>query len=192
MLTGSTRRSFLLGLVSLLASACARVAPRAAPPPAQATTPELDAWNTEAQAMLSDALQTLRTFDVYAAFRVTTAPGDSGQRPPSSLMWDPPTSAAWDEANHVTRGLHGRADQLFQAITKAQIDPARWREQRALADATHDLQDLGDALQAYRARIDALPPGDASASFKLLDSAWTLWEVIAGRFGVSRGEQIEC
>jgi hypothetical protein len=143
--------------------------------------------------MLSDALQTLRTFDVYAAFRVSSASaGDASQRPPSSLTWDPPTSAAWDEANHVTRGLHGRADQLFQAITKAQIDASFWREQRALADATHDLEDLGDALQAYRARIDALPPGDASSSLKLLDSAWALWEGIATRFGVSRGEPILC
>lgn len=188
MLTPS-RRLFLTVLGGLLVSACVRVAQRAPAPDAPATTPELDAWTAQARSMVSDALQTLRTFDVFAAYRVSITP-DSGQRLSSELIWDPPTGLAWDDATHVARGLHGRADQLLQAVTTAQIDPSAWREQRALADAVHDMRDVGDALGAYRDRIDTLPPGDASGALSLLDRAWTQWERTAGRFGVGRAEPI--
>ena len=46
-------------------------------------------------------------------------------------------------------------------MTTTRIDASLWREQRQLADATHDLLDLGDRLGAYRNRVDVLPPGDA-------------------------------
>lgn len=141
--------------------------------------------------MLSDGLLTLRTFDVFAAYRVSSAE-ESSLRLPSGLAWDPPTSTAWDEATHVARGLHARADQLFQAVTTTQIDPSLWRQQRALADATHDLLDLGDGLLAYRDRIDGLPPGDASGALGLLERVWGLWETAAARFGLSRSEPIGC
>jgi hypothetical protein len=141
--------------------------------------------------MLSDVLEALRTFDDFQAFRVTTTT-DSGMRLASELTWDPPTSAAWDEATHVTRGLKGRAQQLFQAVTTAQLDPSLWREQRRLADATHDLLDLGDALSAYRDRVDQLPPGDASGALVLLDQSWAQWDAVAARWGTGRAEAMAC
>ena len=100
-----SRRGLLVAVwAGFAASACARVAPR--PPALEApdSTPELDAWTTEARGMLSDALQALRTFDVFAAYRVSAA-AQSGMRLPAMLAADPPTSAAWDEAtqSHVYR-----------------------------------------------------------------------------------------
>jgi hypothetical protein len=151
----------------------------------------MDAWRAEAQGMLSDALQTLRTFDIWAAYRVSITPG-SGQRLPASLTWDPPTDAAWDMAMHVSRSLHGRAEQLFRAIIGASIESSLWREQRAMADSAHDAIGLGDALLAYYERIDRLPPGDASGALDLLDRAWTQWETVAARWGLSRSEPIGC
>jgi hypothetical protein len=153
--------------------------------------PEFDRWNQEAQGILSDVRQTLRTFDSFQAFRASTA-SDSNARLPNELAWDPPTGAAWDEATHVTRGLHGRADQLFQAVTTASVDPGLWREQRQLADATRDLLDLGDVLGAYRDRLDVLPPGDASSALGLLDRAWAQWDATAARWGISRSEPMPC
>jgi len=178
-------------LVSLGLGACLRVAPRAAEPGAPTSTPELDAWNAEAHGMLTDSLDALRTFDTFAAYRVSSA-AESSSRTAAALAWDPPTGAAWDEAIHVSRGLHGRADQLFQNVTTGHVDPSLWREQRALASATRDLFDLGDALVAYHDRIQVSPPGDASSALGLLDGAWSQWEVVAGRFGLSRGEPIAC
>lgn len=178
--------------LALAGAACTRFAP--APPRAQTTavlSPEFQRWNQEAQGILSDVRQTLRTFDDLQAFRASTAAG-STLRQPSELAWDPPTGVAWDEATHVTRGLHGRADQLFQAVTTADLDPTLWREQRAAADATHDLLDLADALPVYRNRIDLLPPGDGSSVLDLLDKAWAQWEAAAARWSVSRAELILC
>ena len=92
----------------------------------------------------------------------------------------------------MTRGLRGRAEQLFQAVTTAHLDPSLWREQRDIADATHDLLDLGDALAAYRERVDVLPPGDGSNALSLLDNGWAHWDAVAARWGTSRGEPIAC
>ena len=173
----------------LLAAACSRTT---TPPPVEPTVApslDVDPWNQEAKGILSDVLQTLRTFDDFQAFRVSTAT-DSNMRLASELVWDAPTSAAWDEATHVTRGVHGRAEQLFNVVTSARIDPNLWRSQRALADATHDLLDLGDVLGAYRDRVDALPLGDASAALPLLNKAWAQWDVAAARWGISRSELI--
>jgi len=188
------RRSLLNGLLlsplALGAAACGR----AIPAPAATTVPprpDFDSWNREAAGILSDALQSLRTFDVFQAFRVGTVI-ESNPRASSELAWDPPTSVGWDEATHVTRGVRARAELLFQAVTTARIDPSLWREQRALADATHDLLDLGDALGAYRDRIDTLPPGDGAAALGLLDRAWAQWDAAAARFGLGRSELVPC
>jgi len=187
-----SRRHFLVGTFSVVAAgACGRVPDSPARPAAPMTTPELNAWRTRALNMLNDSLGTLRILEVFAAYRASGAT-DSDQHPPSTLAWDPPTSAAWDEATHVARGLHGRADQLIQAITTAQIDPNLWREQRRLADQVHDLLDVGDALRAYRDRIDRIAPGDAAGALPLLDRAWLQWEAAAERFGLGRSEAIGC
>src|SRR5215468_11274152 len=107
----TNRRGLLCGvLAAFAASACLRVPEPLAAPRGSATTPELDNWQAGARGMLLDALQTLRTFDSFAAFRVSTT-GSSGMRSPAELAWDPPPGAAWDDASHVAHGLHGRADQ---------------------------------------------------------------------------------
>ena len=179
------RREFLISSVALTAAACTRAAPRPHAPTAVALPSEFDRWNQEARGILSDGLETLRAFDVFQAFRSSTVAQ-------SSMAWDPPTSAAWDEATHVTRGLDGRAEQLFQSVTTTRIDPSLWREQRKLADATHDLLDLGGALGAYRNRIDLLPPGDAANALGLLDQAWAQWDIAAARWGLGRAEPFDC
>ena len=186
---GLTRRSLLLLASALAASACVRPTQRPTPP-SPAAPPEFDTWTREAQGMLSDALNALRTFDVFMAYRGTT-PG-SNARLPSELDWDPPTSTAWNEATHVAQGLHGRADQLFQSVSTARIDTSLWRQQRQLADASHALLDLGLALAIYRERVDSLPPGDASSALSLLDRAWAQWTDSAERWGLSRSEPIAC
>lgn len=185
------RRGFLISSLALTAAACSRPAPRPPAPTAIALPAEFDRWNQEARGILSDGLETLRAFDIFQAFRVSTSP-QSSMRLGSELAWDPPSSAAWDEATHVTRGLHGRAEQLFQSVTSSKIDTSLWREQRKLADATHDLLDLGDALSVYRNRVDGLPPGDASNSLGLLNQAWTQWDTAAARWGIGRAEPIDC
>ncbi|MBV9598725.1 MAG: hypothetical protein JOZ87_17905 [Chloroflexi bacterium] len=187
-----SRRAFLQGFaLALAASACAPYSEPRAAPSATASTPQLDGWNAEARALLLDGLQTLRTFDVFAAYRVSST-ASSGLRSAAELVWDPPTGTAWDAATHVARGLHGRADQLFQAVTTTQIDQSLWREQRAIADVAADIRGLGDALAAYRDRIDGLAPGDSSGALSLLDRAWTQWEAAAAPMGLARAEQITC
>lgn len=186
------RRRFLasLSVVSAaLATACGRITPRAVPTLTTSLPPELNAWREEIQGMLSDSLDALRTFDVFAAYRVAVTPGSS-LRLPAALAWDPPTGKAWDAVTHVSLSLHGRADQLLAAATTTTIDPTLWRTQRDLAETTHGLVDLGDALRAYRNRIDRVPPGDASSALELLDKAWAQWEATAGRMGLSRSEAI--
>jgi hypothetical protein len=184
------RRHLLLSLAAVSVAGCARVPPRfEAPTPALPA--DIERWNQQAQATLSDVLKSLRTFDDFQAFRVSTA-RESDTRLASELVWDAPTGAAWDEATHVTRGLHGRADLLFTAVSATRIDPSLWREQRLLADATHDLLDLSDALSAYRDRVDGMPPGDGSGALALLDRAWAQWDAAAARFGVSRAESLGC
>ncbi|MGI9145245.1 MAG: hypothetical protein ACR2IK_01635 [Chloroflexota bacterium] len=184
------RRSLLVSFAALFAAACTRTtsAPLAAAPAAPL---DVEPWNQEALGILSDVLRTLRTFDDFQAFRVSST-SDSSVRLASELAWDAPSGPAWDEATHVTRGLHGRADLLFAAVTTAKIDPNQWRSRRALADATHDLLELGDALVAYRDRVDHLAPGDASGALKLLNAAWAQWDTAAARWGISRAETISC
>jgi hypothetical protein len=186
-----TRRRALLLLAVSFGAACTRVEERAVPPPTPAFTPELNGWRAEVQAMLTDGLQTLRTFDVFAAFRVSVTP-DSGRRSANELVWDPPSGMEWDAAGHVAHSLRGRADQLMQAISNTQVDASIWREQRLLADVVHDVGRFGDALAAYRDRLDGLRPGDASGALPLLDDAWAQWEQVAVRAGLTRAEAISC
>jgi hypothetical protein len=187
------RRELLLGSMALFGVvACAKPAER---PTASATAqpalpPDFDAWQREARAILSDALDTLRTFDIFMAYRVTSPASNS--RTPNDLDWDPPTSSAWNEATHVAQGLAGRADRLFQTVSTSRIDAALWREQRQAAENAHSLLDLGAALAIYRAKLDGLPPGDASGVNDLLDQVWARWTDAAGGWGVSRSEPIDC
>jgi hypothetical protein len=88
--------------------------------------------------------------------------------------------------------LRGRVEQLFRAVSTAVLDQSVWREQRALADATHNLFDLGDALGAYRERVDTLPPGSAAGGLELLDAAWSQWDAVAARWNISRSESVTC
>jgi hypothetical protein len=185
------RRLFLISALAASAAACRPAAPRPTAPTAGALPADFDYWNNEARGMLLDGLETLRAFDDFQAFRVSTAT-QSSMRQGAELAWDPPTSRAWDRATHITRGLHGRAEQLFKSVTATRIDPSLWREQRTVADAAHDLMDLGEALGAYRNRIDVLPPGDASNALRLLDQTWTQWTITAARWGVTRAEAISC
>jgi hypothetical protein len=184
------RRELLCVATALAAAACARPAPRVVTPP---TAPgiDFDAWRQEAQGMLSDGLFALRTFESFHAFRASTAV-DQGNGSSNELLWDAPTSAAWDEATHVAVGLHGRAEQLFLAVTGAQIDESLWRDQRRLADATHDLVDLGETLAAYRQRLDRLGVGNGSSAVGELDKLWAQWESAAARWSLSRAEPIGC
>lgn len=190
---GLTRRALLRLAGLLLAGACVRPADRAAPSPVapQSLPPEFDTWNREAQGMLSDALKSLRTFDVFMAFRATAAT-DAASRTSPELDWDPPTSADWNEATHVAQGLQARADQLFQAVSTAHLDASLWREQRTLAEGCRALVDLGAALAAYRQRVDVLPPGNARDAVDPLDRAWAQWTDSAARWGLSRAEPIGC
>ena len=186
------RRTFLLAAPGLVAAACARPLPPRVVPTLAPVGPEFEPWQREARAVLSDALETLRTFEVYAAFRVSSA-NDSERRRDTDLAWDPPSNLAWIEATHVARGLHGRAEQLEQRVSTAQVDPSNWRQQRDLAAWTHDLVDLGDALNAYRDRIDGLQAGsDGTQLWNALDAAWQRWDASAVRFGVSRAEPLGC
>jgi hypothetical protein len=184
-----TRRDLLLATAAaLVASACVQPPERPGPTPPAILPPEFDVWDREAAGMLSDALNALRTFDVFMAYRVTTPA--SNARTPFDLDWDPPSSAAWNEATHVVQGLHARADQLFQAVRSARIDPSLWREQRALDENVHTLLDLGIILASYRERLDTLPPGDAASVSSLLDRAWAQWTDCAARWDLTRAEPI--
>jgi hypothetical protein len=186
------RRALLVGTLVGAGAACARPSARPSVVATATALPgDFDRWNQEARGILSDALASLRTYDDFQAFRVSTAP-ESSRRLAAELTWDPPISAAWDEATHVARGARGRAEQLFQAITMARIDPTLWREQRTLADAAHDLLDLADALGAYADRLGPMSPGDASSALGLLDTAWGRWDASAARWGISRAETISC
>jgi hypothetical protein len=152
----------------------------------EASLPDRPRWEQQARGILQDTLETLRTFEIFAAFRI-------GMANPAELAWDPPTSAAWDEATHVARGLHGRAEQLLQQVSKSSVDASTWRQRRELAASTQALLELGDALLAYRTRIDHLAPaGDGSGAWDLLDTAWRRWEASASRLGFSRAEVIAC
>jgi hypothetical protein len=68
-----------------------------------------------------------------------------------------------------------------------------WREQRNVAEWTYELQNLGDELNAYRVRLDRLPPdSDGTVAWDLLDKAWARWDASALHWGVSRTEAIAC
>jgi hypothetical protein len=142
--------------------------------------------------VLSDGVEALRTFEMYAAFRVSTA-AQSERRLATDLAWDPPTNADWDEATHVARGLKGRAEQLLIAVSSATLDAGLWREQRVVAAAANELIRLGEALLAYRERLSQLAPAsDGTEAWDLLDRAWQRWDTSAAHWGVSRAEPVAC
>src|SRR5258708_28288891 len=121
------RRLFLIGSGALRAAASSRAGPRRPAPTAAALPPDFSVWNQEARGILSDGLETLRAFDVFQAFRVTAA-AQSGTRLGAELAWDPPTSAAWDEATHLTRELHRRAEPWFESVTTPPLGPSLSRQ----------------------------------------------------------------
>jgi hypothetical protein len=171
------------------ASACARPTPRPESSIPDGSPPERDAWEQEARGILSDALETLRTFEVFVAYRISAASAADQ----TMFAADPPSSTAWAEATHVVRGLHGRAEQLFQRVAGSPVDATFWRQRREFAESTQGLLDLGQSLVAYRARIDYLGPGgDGSGAWDVLDRAWALWETSAARWGVRRVESLSC
>jgi hypothetical protein len=181
-----SRRTVLCAFLLSVFAACTRPAP---PPEHEHVSEELldrERWEQEVRGILSDALETLRTFEVFAAFRV-------GRADPAQLAWDPPTTASWNEATHVARGLHGRAEQLFLQVSTSPVGAGTWRQRRELAEASQGLVELGNALAAYRSRVDFLGPGgDGSGAWDALDRAWAQWEVNAKRWGLGRAELIPC
>jgi hypothetical protein len=180
------RRQFLLGLgAGTLLSACAPPAPRPTPPLAVIPADQRAAWEQEAHAVLSDAIDTLRTFDILIAFR-----SSRGRDTGPELTWDPPPTSDWQEATHVTTGMRGRADRLLQAIGNASVDAAAWRERRDVAAAADDLLDLADALGTCRERVEA--GGDEGETIRLLDATWARWDQVASGWNVTRAEAIAC
>ena len=187
----TTRRGLLAVCVALVATGCARVAPRA-PVPTPTAPAEFGPWRREAREILSDALETLRAFEDFAAFRVSTAAA-TARRAATDLSWDPPGSGLWAEALHVSEGLAGRADQLFLRVLNAQLDRSLWREQREMADQANELVTLGEALNAYRGTLERLPPrSDGTDAWAALDRLWASWTACAGQWNVSRTESISC
>jgi len=187
-----SRRGLLTAISTLVVTACGRITQRPQPQAPPPTPIQFDTWSNEARNILQDALETLQTFETYAAFRLSLA-DQTDKRSEYDLAWDPPATVAWNEATHVARGLHGRAEKLFKSVTATQLDPGVWREQRDMSEWTHDLQDLGDELDAYRTRVDRLAPNsDGTAMWDLLDRAWARWDASAGHWGLSRAEQIAC
>jgi len=186
-----TRRGLLVAVGALAAAGCTSITPRAHVP-SPPTPAEFAPWRREAREILSDALDTLRAFEDYAAFRVSTA-DESARRGTTDLSWDPPRIAIWSEALHVAEGLGGRADQLFQRAVNTQVDRAAWREQRDIADMAHELVVLGESLKAYRGVIEQLPAlTDGTETWAQLDRLWAQWAANAANWNATRTELIGC
>ena len=185
------RRSLLLGALAAAATSCVRPRPRAEPA-SPTSFAEGEAWNDEARGILRAALEVLRTFDTYAAYRISAAES-SLLRSSWEFRWDPPSALAWEAATEGVERLRERAARLHGAVATSLPDPTLWRERRALADATLLLRDMSDALGSYRSRVNRIPPeGDGSGALLLLQWAWELWSQAADHWGVSRFETITC
>ena len=89
-----SRRRALAVLASVALAGCSRVQPRDTPPPLPPTPAEFTHWHTEARGIISDAFETLQTFETFAAFRVSKNER-SDRRAATDLAWDPPTRDAW-------------------------------------------------------------------------------------------------
>jgi hypothetical protein len=186
------RRSVLLGVLATAAAACVRPRSRAEPETPTAGLANAQAWDDEARAILRAALGVLRTFDTYAAYRISVAEASS-LRSNWEFSWDPPTTAAWGAATEGVQRLRERAVHLHGSVVTSAPDPALWRERRAFADATVIVSEMADALAGYRARVDRLPQdGDGSGALPVLNRAWELWSSAADHWGVSRWELIPC
>jgi hypothetical protein len=186
------RRSLLLGVLALAATSCVR--PRARTEAASPTTGlrEAAGWNDEARDILRSALEPLRTFDAYAAYRISAAPSSS-LRADWEFTWDPPSAVAWETATQGAYRLRARAARLHSTVASSTPDSALWRERRAFADATMLLSEMTEALAGYRARADRVSPhGDGSGALPVLQRAWEMWGSAADHWGVSRFEVITC
>jgi hypothetical protein len=186
------RRSLLLGSLVVGAAACVRPRPRTEPASPTSDLPDAEAWNDEARDILRLALEALRTFDAYAAYRISAAESTS-LRANWEFTWDPPSAVAWETATQAVDRLSERAARLHGAVASSAPDSALWRERRAFADATFLLREMTDWLAGYRARVDRLAPrGDGSSALPALQRAWELWGSAANYWGVSRFEVITC
>jgi hypothetical protein len=186
------RRTILLGVLATATGACVHPRPRTEPTSAASSLPMAEAWNDEARAILGNALEVLRTFDTYAAYRISAAETSSLQSS-WEFSWDPPSAAAWEAAAKDVQGLRERALHLHGGVVISAPDPALWRERRAFADATLLVVEMVDSLAGYRARVDRLPPyGDGSSALPVLQRAWELWSSAAGHWGVRNWEVMTC
>ncbi len=186
------RRSLLLGALAALAGGCVRPNARVPAPPPSASISEVQAWDAEARAILEQALEPLRTFDTYAAYRIGHVP-KSALRSPREIPWDPPSTPAWNQALAGLEPLHTRAAQLYEIVAASTPDESLWRERRALAAATRALSEMTDALLQYRDAIAKLDEdSDGGSALPHLGDAWHNWELSAGRWNVGRAEPIPC
>jgi hypothetical protein len=152
----------------------------------------LAAWDPQARTILADALHALTTYDVFAAFRASTA-ARSSLRTPRELDWDPPSSADWSAADEATTRVQRQSAELFGAVSRSTLDPDLWRERRRAAEAARALADLGGALARYRDEAQALDPeSDGGSAHSSLRRAWDRWETSATYWGVTRGERLSC
>jgi hypothetical protein len=187
-----TRRTALLVLASGLGAACARPTPRPTPPPEAPDTSALDAWDAEAQDVLAKALGVLHTFDTFSAYRISRV-NNSSLRSPRELVWDPPTTAEWADAQDSARSLKARAGSLFQAVSTANIDPNLWRERRVLAAASRSLADMTNWLVSYQEAVATLErESDGSRALPSLSKAWEQWEASSAYWSVDTTEAIGC
>jgi len=180
----------LLGLLAATGAACARpdLSTRQVQQPAR--LPDQDTWEAEARAILLAALDTLRTLETFAAFRISRS-ADTGQRTASELDWDPPTHAAWAGATALARSLPMRASQLEHTVATSAPEPRLWRERRAFAESAHGILDAVNAVAAYRAAVDGLgPDGPGTAVLGLLDRAWAMCRAEAATWGVETAEML--
>jgi hypothetical protein len=186
------RRPLLAALAGAVGLACSRPAPRPAPPPTPRDTAALAAWDADAREVLAQALGVLRTFDAFAAYRISRVTASS-LRSPRELDWDPPTSAEWAGAQQAAGALNARATSLYQAVATSDLDPALWRERRALAAAARALADMGEWLVRYRdAAAELEPDADGSRALPALGRAWEGWETGSAYWGATTTELIGC
>jgi hypothetical protein len=170
------------------AAACVRPAERETPAQPPPSTDEAAAWSDEAASVLADTQAALRVCDTYAAYRLSASARGS-----TEPIWDPPTSAEWLATQQQASALRQRADQLFQTIANARVDPSVWRERRAQAAGAHELINAADALRAYLDRANHFAPdGDGSGGLDALKTAWSHWDAAAQAWGIDRAERITC
>lgn len=188
------RRRFVLGVLAAAASACIRPEPRATLTPPSGDLEQLERWRAEGRAILQEADPALRTFDVYAAYRLSTAADSvSDARYPGEPAWYPPKKAALQDAMEIADRLQPRGVELHRLVTTSLLDDSVWRERRQLADITIVLADMTDALKAYRDAAGRIAPRtDGSEALPRLLRARARWTAAADGLGVVRYESMGC